>query len=221
MSNDTPTLKVTVRTEKGKGASRRARREGLVPAVMYGHATESKHLLLPYLELAAILRNGGLNSVIDLDIDGEKQLVLTKQVDVHPLRNYLEHLDLTVIRRGEKVTVEVPVEVEGDAAPGTLVVQDATYVEIEADALSIPEIIAASVEGIEAGNMVTAADLELPKGVTLISDPETAIVAVNEAPSAEELEAELDEEALGEGDAEAPAEEPAAGAAEGDEAAAE
>ncbi|MXP22904.1 50S ribosomal protein L25/general stress protein Ctc [Gordonia sp. HNM0687] len=193
MATQASKLAVTVRTEKGKGAARRARREGKVPAVLYGHGTDPQHLSLPALEFAAILRANGVNAVVDLDIDGSSQLALTKQVDVHPIRNYIEHADLLVIRRGEKVTVEVYVVVEGEAAPGTLVTQDASTVEIEADALSIPEQITVDVEGVEAGNAVHASDLALPEGVTLISDPDTLIVAINAAPSSSELEEEAEE----------------------------
>ena len=190
MANETATLAVTTRTEKGKGAARRARREGLVPAVLYGHGTDPQHLNLPARDLATILRNNGTNAVIDLDIEGASQLALTKQVDVHPIRNYIEHVDLLVIKRGEKVTVEVNIVVEGDAAPGTLVVQDANTVEIEADALSIPEQIVVDVEGKEANTSIHASDLVLPEGVELITDPEVLIVAINEAPSAADLEEE-------------------------------
>ncbi|AZG45140.1 50S ribosomal protein L25/general stress protein Ctc [Gordonia insulae] len=193
MATETAKLAVTTRTEKGKGAARRARRAGQVPAVLYGHGTDPQHLSLPALELAAILRNSGTNSIIDLDIEGTSQLALTKQIDVHPIRNYIEHVDLQVIRRGEKVTVEVTIVVEGDAAPGTLVTQDANSVDIEADVLSIPEQIVVSVEGTTAGNAVHASDLELPEGVTLISDPDTLIVAINEAPTASDLEEEAEE----------------------------
>ncbi|MGW5523483.1 50S ribosomal protein L25/general stress protein Ctc [Gordonia sp. NPDC003950] len=190
MANQTATLAVTTRTEKGKGAARRARREGLVPAVLYGHGTGPQHLSLPARDLATILRNNGTNAVIDLDIEGTSQLALTKQVDVHPIRNYIEHVDLLVIKRGEKVTVEVNIVVEGDAAPGSLVVQDANTVEIEADALSIPEQITVDVEGKEVGVSILASDLDLPEGVTLVTDADTLIVAVNEAPTASDLEEE-------------------------------
>ncbi|MAU82004.1 50S ribosomal protein L25/general stress protein Ctc [Gordonia sp. Z-3] len=193
MATQASKLTVTTRTEKGKGAARRARREGKVPAVLYGHGTDPQHLSLPALEFAAILRANGVNAVVDLDIEGSSQLALTKQVDVHPIRNYIEHADLLVIRRGEKVTVEVYVVVEGEAAPGTLVTQDASTIEIEADALSIPEQITVDVEGVEAGNAVHASDLALPEGVTLISDPDTLVVAINEAPSASALEEEAEE----------------------------
>ncbi|MCZ0912195.1 MULTISPECIES: 50S ribosomal protein L25/general stress protein Ctc [Gordonia] len=205
MATQASKLAVTTRTEKGKGAARRARREGNVPAVLYGHGTDPQHLNLPARDFAAILRNNGLNAIIDLDIEGSSQLALTKQVDVHPIRNYIEHADLLIVRRGEKVTVEVAIVVEGDAAPGTLVVSDASVVEVEADALSIPEQIVVSVEGAEAGTAVHASDLDLPEGVTLIADPETLIVAVNEAQAAA-TESEATEGAEEEAAAEAPAE---------------
>ncbi|UQE75915.1 50S ribosomal protein L25/general stress protein Ctc [Gordonia sp. PP30] len=201
--SQTPKLTTTVRTESGKGAARRARRAGQVPAVLYGHGSEPQHLLLPDRELAAILRANGTNAVIDLDIDGKSQLALTKQVDVHAIKNNIEHVDLLLVRRGEKVTVDVNIVIEGDAAPGTLVVQDASTIQVEAEALHIPENITVSVEGVEAVTNITAGDLELPQGSTLVSPEDTLIVAVNEAAKAESEDAE------GEGDAEAPAEEAA------------
>ncbi|WP_298441572.1 50S ribosomal protein L25/general stress protein Ctc [Gordonia sp. (in: high G+C Gram-positive bacteria)] len=201
--SQTPKLTTTVRTESGKGAARRARRAGQVPAVLYGHGSEPQHLLLPDRELAAILRANGTNAVIDLDIDGKSQLALTKQVDVHAIKNNIEHVDLLLVRRGEKVTVDVNIVIEGDAAPGTLVVQDASTIQVEAEALHIPENITVSVEGVEAVTNITAGDLELPQGSTLVSPEDTLIVAVNEAAKAESEDAE------GDGDAEAPAEEAA------------
>ena len=194
MATQANALAVTTRTEKGKGAARRARRAGNVPAVLYGHGTDPQHLNLPARDFAAILRNNGTNAVLDLDIEGTSQLALTKQIDIHAIRNYIEHVDLLVIKRGEKVTVEVTIVVEGDAAPGTLVTQDANTVEIEADALSIPEQIVVDVEGKEVGTSVHASDLVLPEGVELVTDPETLIVAVNEATTAAELEEETDAE---------------------------
>src|SRR5690349_7278283 len=198
-------LTATVRTETGKGASRRARREGQVPVVLYGHGSDPQHLLLSGHDFAAVLRNSGTNAVLTLDIEGKEQLALTKSLDIHPIRRNIQHADLLVVRRGEKVTVEVTVTVEGDAAPGTLVTQDANTIEIEAEALSIPEHLTVSVEGVEAGTQVLASQIELPAGVSLVSDPELLVVNVVEAPSAEELESEGAGEA-----AAAPAEEPAA-----------
>lgn len=183
-------LSVKVRTETGKGASRRARRQGQVPAVLYGHGTDPQHLLLPAHDLAAVLRHSGTNAVLVLDIEGTEQLALTKALEIHPIRRNIQHADLLVVRRGEKVTVEVNVTVEGDAAPGTLVTQDANTVEIEAEALSIPEHITVSVEDVEAGTQILAGQITLPRGVTLVSDPELLVVNIVVAPTAEELDAE-------------------------------
>lgn len=186
----TNNLTASVRTETGKGASRRARREGRVPAVLYGHGTEPRHLELDGHDFAAVLRNAGTNALLTLDIDGEEQLALPKALDIHPIRRTITHADLIVVRRGEKVTVEVNVVVEGEAAPGTLVTQDANTVEIEADPTSIPQQFTVSVEGAEEGTQITAGDIALPAGVSLVSDAEMLVVNVVEAPSEEELEAE-------------------------------
>jgi large subunit ribosomal protein L25 len=201
-------LTVAVRTETGKGASRRARREGKVPAVLYGHGTDPQHLELPARELAAVLRNFGTNAVLTLDIEGTEALALPKQLVIHPIRRNIQHVDLIVVRRGEKVTVEVNVLVEGDAEPGALVTQEANTVEIESDAMSIPESLTISVEGIAAGTQITAAQVELPDGVTLVSDPELLVVNVVAAPTEEELESEgggasLEEQAVEVAEAEA------------------
>ena len=183
-------LKVAVRGETGKGASRRARRDGKIPAVLYGHGSDPQHLELPGHDFAAVLRHAGTNAVLTLDIEGKEQLALTKSLDIHPIRRTIQHADLLVVRRGEKVVVEVTVVVEGDAAPDSLVTQEANAIEIEAEALSIPEQLTVSVEGAEPGTQFTAGQITLPKGVNLISDPETLVVNVVNAPTAEELEAE-------------------------------
>lgn len=183
-------LVAQVRTATGKGASRRARREGLVPVVLYGHGTDPQHLELNGHDFAAVLRNVGTNAVLTLDIDGTEALALTKAIEIHPIRRNIQHADLLVVRRGEKVTVDVTIVVEGDAAPGTLVTQDANTLEIEADVQSIPEQFTVSVEGAGEGTQILARDVELPSGVTLISDPETLVVNIVEAPSGEELESE-------------------------------
>ena len=186
----TNNLTASVRTETGKGASRRARREGRVPAVLYGHGTDPRHLELDGHDFAAVLRNAGTNALLTLDIDGEEQLALPKALDIHPIRRTITLADLIVVRRGEKVTVEVNVVVEGEAAPGTLVTQDANTIEIEADPTSIPQQFTVSVEGAEEGTQITAGDVALPAGVSLVSDAEMLVVNVVEAPSEEELEAE-------------------------------
>ncbi|MCX8556345.1 50S ribosomal protein L25/general stress protein Ctc [Mycobacterium sp. SMC-16] len=183
-------LTAAVRTRTGKGASRLARREGRVPVVLYGHGTDPQHLEINAREFAAVLRNSGTNAVLTLDIAGKEQLALTKQVVVHPIKRNIEHADLIVVKRGEKVTVDVNVLVEGDAAAGTLVTQDANTIQIEAEALSIPESLTVSVEGVEAGTQILAGQVELPKGVTLVTDAETLVVNVVTAPTAEDLDAE-------------------------------
>ncbi|KQH75799.1 50S ribosomal protein L25 [Mycobacterium gordonae] len=198
-------LAVTVRSETGKGASRRARREGKIPAVLYGHGSDPQHLELPGHDFAAVLRHSGTNAVLTLDIAGKEQLALTKAIEIHPIRRTIQHADLIIVRRGEKVTVEVNVVVEGDAGPDTLVTQDANTIEIEAEALSIPEQLTVSIEGAEAGTQFTAGQIELPRGVNLISDPELLVVNVVQAPTAEDLAeegaGEEGEAAEGEGEA--------------------
>ncbi|CAM2865142.1 50S ribosomal protein L25/general stress protein Ctc [Mycobacterium intermedium] len=194
-------LSVKVRTETGKGASRRARRADKIPAVLYGHGADPQHLELPGHDFAAVLRHSGTNAVLTLDIEGKEQLALTKAIDIHPIRRTIQHADLLVVRRGEKVTVEVSVIVEGEAGPDTLVTQETNAIEIEAEALSIPEQLTVSIEGAEAGTQFTAAQIPLPKGVSLVSDPELLVVNVVNAPTAEDLAEEgAGEEAAAEGE---------------------
>ncbi|HTQ20921.1 50S ribosomal protein L25/general stress protein Ctc [Mycobacterium sp.] len=183
-------LSVTVRTETGKGASRRARREGRIPAVLYGHGADPQHLELPGHDFAAVLRHSGTNAVLTLDIAGKEQLALTKALEIHPIRHTIQHADLLVVRRGEKVVVEVNVAVVGEAGPDTLVTQETNAIEIEAEALSIPEQLTVSVEGAEPGTQFTAGQVALPAGVNLISDPDMLVVNVVPAPTAEDLEEE-------------------------------
>ncbi len=183
-------IAASVRNVTGKGASRRARRDGRIPAVLYGHGADPQHLELPGKEFAAVLRHSGTNAVLTLDIEGTEQFALTKALDIHPIRRSITHADLLVVRRGEKVTVEVNVEVVGEAVPGTLVTQETNTIEIEADALAIPQSLTVSVEGAEPGTQFSAGQIELPAGVSLISDPELLVVNVVNAPSAEELESE-------------------------------
>ena len=190
MANAVNKLTALVRTETGKGASRRARREGKIPAVLYGHGSDPQHLELPGRDFAAVLRHSGTNAVLTLDIDGKEQFALTKALDIHPIRRSITHADLLVVRLGEKVTVEVNVEVVGEAAYGTLVTQEASTIEIEADAMSIPQSLTLPLDGASAGTQFTAAQIPLPSGVTLTSDPELLVVNVVNAPTAEELESE-------------------------------
>ncbi|WP_067533723.1 50S ribosomal protein L25/general stress protein Ctc [Nocardia crassostreae] len=188
--SDANLLEATVRTEFGKGAARRTRRDGNVPAVLYGHNEEPQHLAVDAKAFAAILRAHGTNAILNLDIAGKKQLAMTKSVVVHPLRRYIEHADLLIIRRGESVTADVHVTLVGEAASGTLVTQEATVLSVEADALKLPESIEIDIAGSEPGTQITAGAVALPAGVTLAGDPEALIVNIIAAPAAAEEPAE-------------------------------
>lgn len=180
------------RTDFGKGAARRTRRENKIPAVVYGHGNDPMHLALPYHSTMMALRHGGANALLELDIDGTTQLALAKDIQVDPIRRVIEHLDLLAVKKGEKVTVSVPVVVVGEAAKGTLVVSDLNEIEIEAEATHVPESIELSLDGAAAGTQFLAGSLELPKGSTLLTDPEALVVNVTEEQSAEAAEAELE-----------------------------
>ncbi len=191
--SETEKIKAETRTEFGKGAARRIRREHKVPAVVYGHGNEPVHLSLPGHATMMALKHGGANALLELDIDGATQLALTKQVQIDPIRRTLEHIDFVAVRAGEKVTVDVPVHVVGDAAPDTLVVTENATVQVQAEATHIPEYLEVSVEGLAAGTQVLASQLTLPSGTTLLVDGETLVVNVTEQITAEALEAELEE----------------------------
>lgn len=156
-------ISVEQRTEFGKGAARRARRAGKIPAVLYGHGTEPKHLSLPAVEFARAIRDNGHNAVLTLDVaGGDSELALPKTITTHPIKNYIEHVDLVTVQRGEKVTVSVPVVLTGEAGPGTLVSQELVEVEVLAEAMNIPEQLELSIEGAEPGTQFHASDLSCP-----------------------------------------------------------
>jgi large subunit ribosomal protein L25 len=182
------------RTEFGKGAARRTRRAGKIPAVLYGHGSDPKHLALPALEFARVVREHGQNAVLTLDIDSSgTELALTKTVTTHPIKNYIEHVDLLLVRQGETVSVEIPVVITGEAATGTLVNVELSTITVEAEALHIPDQVEVSIEGITAGTQITAAQLVLPQGVTLDADPEALVVNIVAAPTAAEMEGDTGE----------------------------
>ena len=189
------------RTEFGKGAARRIRRENKIPAVVYGHGADPIHLTLPGHATMMALKHHGANALLELDIDGKTQLALTKQVQVDDVRRVIEHVDFVAVRAGEKVTVDIVVNVVGDAASGTMVVTDANTLTVEAEATHVPESLEVSIEGLEIGTQILAGQVELPKGTTLVTDPETLVVNITEARTIEEPVA--DEAAEGEA-AEAP-----------------
>jgi large subunit ribosomal protein L25 len=181
------------RTEFGKGAARRIRRDNKIPAVVYGHGNDPIHLTLPGHATMMALKHGGANALLELDIDGSEQLVLSKQVQVDPIRRVLEHIDFVAVRRGEKVTVDVPIHTFGDAASETLVVTENSTVLVEAEATHIPEYIEVDITGLQAGTQILASQLVLPEGTTLVVDADTLVINVTQAQSAEEVEAELAE----------------------------
>ena len=172
-------LMTEARSTFGKGVARKIRATGKIPAVIYGHGTVPQHVTLPGHETALILRKS--NQVLELDIDGKIQLALVKDVQKDPVRQIIEHIDLIVVRKGEKVTIDVSIHLEGEAAPGTTVNQDSNTISLEAEATHIPESIVVSIEGAEDGTQIFAKDLVLPTGSTLITDPDTLIVAISNA----------------------------------------
>jgi large subunit ribosomal protein L25 len=186
-------IKAEARTEFGKGAARRIRRADKVPAVIYGHGNDPIHVTLPGHDTMLAIKHGGANAVLNIEIEGKVQLALTKQVQSDPIKGFLEHIDFVAVRKGEKVTVEVPVHLVGEAAKETFVQLENNVVTLEAEATHIPEQIEISIEGAEAGTQITAAELTLPTGSTLVSDAEQLIVNITQAVSAEALEAELAE----------------------------
>lgn len=193
------------RTNFGKGFARRLRAAGKIPAVIYGHGTDPVHVALPGHQVSLIIRRA--NALLDLDIDGTSQLALVKDVQKDPVHQIIEHIDLLVVKKGEKVAIDLPVVVTGESFAGTIAALDAATLAVEAEATHIPENVEVSVEGLEEGAHITAADVKLPNGVTLVADPETLVVAISVPPAPVEDEAS---EAPAEGDAEAPAEEAAA-----------
>ena len=199
-----PVIKAEARTEFGKGVARRLRRDWKVPGVIYGSHQEPVHFAVPLLDIQSLVRNNGVNAVLELEIDGEQYLTMVKHVDQNVLTLDIDHVDLLAIKRGEKVEVEVPVTLTGEPAPGTMHIQDADVLMVEADVLNIPEELEVSIEGLEDGAVVTAADVTMPEDTTLVAEEDTVIVSI----SLPEVDEELEEaaEAAEEGGADAGAE---------------
>jgi large subunit ribosomal protein L25 len=188
-------LSAETRTEFGKGGARRTRRAGKVPAVIYGHGADPRHVALPAHEFANAIRHGGANVLLTLALEGGEQLAIPKSIQRHPIKGYFEHVDLLAVRRGEKVTVDVPVTVVGEVVPGGLLTVESDTVSVQAEATHLPTGFEVSIEGREIGSHVTAGDLSLPSGVTLAVDADTVLLIIAEAPSAEQLEGEVAEAA--------------------------
>ncbi|PFG37498.1 large subunit ribosomal protein L25 [Flavimobilis soli] len=187
-------LTATLRTDFGKGAARRTRREGLIPAVLYGHGTDPLHVSLPGHETFLALKHS--NALFTIDVEGDEKLAIVRDVQRDPVRQVIEHVDLLLVKKGEKVNVEVNIVVVGDAAPGTMHVTERQTLEISADATDLPESLEVDITGLEAGAVVRAADVKLPAGAELLTDAESDIVLVSEVRSeAAESAEEATEEA--------------------------
>ncbi|KOU52698.1 50S ribosomal protein L25/general stress protein Ctc [Streptomyces sp. WM6378] len=183
-------LAADVRSSFGKGAARSIRRENKVPGVIYGHGTEPVHVTLPGHELLLALRTP--NVLLSLDIDGKTELAIPKAVQRDAIKGYLVHVDLLLVKKGEKVTVEVGVLTEGDLAPGSFLVENVlNTLSVEAEATHIPTSVTVSIEGLEAGAAIHAKDIELPAGTTLATDPDAVVIQILAA-QAEEPAAETE-----------------------------
>lgn len=178
-----------LRTEFGKGAARRVRRAHKVPAVIYGHGTEPRHISLPGHELMLALKSS--NVLLEVDIDGQRELTLPKSVQRHPVRGALEHVDLVVVRRDERVKIDVPIHTVGQVAAGALLTNELTELSVEAEATHIPEAIEVDIDGLEPGAQIHAKDIVLPPGVLLVTDAEQLVLHVAAAPAAGQVEVEL------------------------------
>ncbi|PCN49526.1 50S ribosomal protein L25/general stress protein Ctc [Curtobacterium sp. 'Ferrero'] len=173
---DNTKLAAEIRTKFGKGAARKIRANDKIPAVVYGHGTEPQHITLPGHETMLIVRTA--NAIIDLDIEGTAQLALVKDVQRDPVRQVIEHIDLVVVRRGEKVSVDVPVVIEGESFSGTIHVQEASVLTVLVEATKIPEHVVVNVEDLQDGAQIRASEVELPAGAELETDPETLVVSI-------------------------------------------
>ncbi len=184
-------ISAEVRTEFGKGGARRTRRAGIVPAVLYGHGEKPRHIALPAREFAAAIRHAGMTQAFAIEIsDGTSALALPKAIQRDPIRDTFDHVDLLIVRRGEKITVDIPVQLTGEPKRNTLVMTENDRLSVLADATRLPDRLEVSIEGLDAGDKVTAADVELPTGVELAAAPETILVVIAAAPTEEQMAAE-------------------------------
>jgi large subunit ribosomal protein L25 len=188
-------LPAETRTEFGKGGARRTRRAGKVPAVIYGGGSEVRHVSLPAHDLSNAIRHGGSNVLLTLDLEDGEQLVIPKSIQRHPIKGYFEHLDLLAVKLGQKVEIDLPITITGEVTPGGMLRHSANTIVVEAEATHIPTDVEVSIDGLQIGSHITAADVTLPAGSSLISDAETLVLAIVEAPSAAEIDAEVAEAA--------------------------
>jgi len=184
-------LVAETRTQFGKGAARKIRRDHKIPAVIYGHGAEPVHITLPGHDTMMALKSA--NALLEIEVDGKSQLALAKDVQRDPVKPVIEHVDLVVVRRGEKVTVDVQIHIEGEAAIETVVTVESQTIQLDVQATNIPQNVTVSVEGLAAGTQIHASALELPEGAELVSDPELLVVNITQQITAEALESELAE----------------------------
>ncbi|WP_062519665.1 50S ribosomal protein L25/general stress protein Ctc [Demequina silvatica] len=175
--SDKLTLAAEPRSEFGKGFARRARAAGKIPAVLYGHGTDPVHVLLPGHDTMMALKHS--NALLTIELDGKSELAIAKDVQVEPVRRIIEHVDLLLVKKGEKITVDVPVHVTGESFAGTIHVVEHASIQLEAEATHLPEGIEVSIEGLEEGAVVHAKDVVLPKGATLVTDGDVTIVTIS------------------------------------------
>ncbi|MCW2902783.1 MAG: ribosomal rRNA E-loop binding protein Ctc/L25/TL5 [Streptosporangiaceae bacterium] len=185
------------RTEFGKGASRRTRRAGKVPAVLYGHGTDPQHISLPGHDLMRALRTPNVLLRVQ-GLGSSEELALPKDVQRDPIKGSLEHIDLLLVKLGEKVTVEIPVQITGDIAPGGMLDQQLIQIAVEAEATHIPQAVEVNIAGFQVGTAVLAKDLKLPRGVSLAADEDALVLHVVAEKTADQVEAEISGEAEGE-----------------------
>ncbi|WP_062465906.1 50S ribosomal protein L25/general stress protein Ctc [Demequina maris] len=190
--SDQLTLAATKRTEFGKGYARRARAAGKIPAVLYGHGTDPVHVLLPGHETMMALKHS--NALLTIELDGSSELAIAKDVQVEPVRRVIEHVDLLLVKKGEKITVDVPVHVTGESFAGTIHVVEHASLQLEAEATHLPESVEVSIEGLEEGAVVHAKDVVLPKGASLVTDGDATVVTIS-VPRGAGAEEEAAEEA--------------------------
>ncbi|WP_449283343.1 50S ribosomal protein L25/general stress protein Ctc [Leucobacter sp.] len=190
--SETNQLVATARESFGKGAARKLRAVGQTPAVIYGHGTDPVHVSVETHPLSLIIRHA--NAIIELDIEGRKELVLVKDVQKDPVRQIIEHVDLLVVKKGETVEVEVPVHVVGESFAGTNALQELNTIHLSVPATDIPEHLEVSVEGLEEGAHIVTGDIELPKGASLLGDADLLVVNIV-APRGASAEEEASEEA--------------------------
>ena len=175
--SDALTLTAEARTEFGKGFARRARAAGKIPAVIYGHGTDPVHITLPAHDTAMALKHP--NALLTIKLDKDSQLAIAKDVQRDPVKRIIEHVDLIIVKKGEKITVDVPLHIVGESAPGTIHVQDHTTLQVIAEATHIPDSFEANIEGLEEGHNLTAGDIKLPAGIELVTDPEAIVVNIS------------------------------------------